>query len=64
MGDDAVRAMAKRGLQVIAVDAATRALWQSSAERAYPQLRGSYCPAELFDEVVRLRDEFRRDHAR
>ena len=46
MGDDAVRAMAKRGLQVIAVDAATRALWQSSAERAYPQLRGSYCPAE------------------
>ena len=64
MGDDAVRAMTKRGLQVIAVDAATRELWQSSAERAYPQLRGSYCPADLFDEVVRLRDGFRRDHAR
>jgi TRAP-type C4-dicarboxylate transport system substrate-binding protein len=64
MGDDAVREMTKRGLQVIAVDAPTRELWQSSAERAYPQLRGSYCPADLFDEVVRLRDGFRRDHAR
>jgi TRAP-type C4-dicarboxylate transport system substrate-binding protein len=64
MGDEAVRAMTKRGLQVIAVDAATRELWQSSAERAYPQLRGSYCPADLFDEVLRLRDGFRRDHAR
>jgi TRAP-type C4-dicarboxylate transport system substrate-binding protein len=64
MGDDAVREMTKRGLQVIAIDAPTRALWQSSAERAYPQLRGSYCPADLFDEVLRLRDGFRRDHAR
>lgn len=64
MGDDAVRAMTTRGLQVITVDAATRALWQSSAERTYPQLRGTYCPADLFDEVVRLRDGFRRDHAR
>lgn len=63
MGDEAVRAMTTRGLTVIAVDAATRELWQSSAERAYPQLRGSYCPADLFDEVVRLRDGFRRDHA-
>lgn len=64
MGDEATRAMTTRGLKVIAVDAATRELWQSSAERAYPQLRGSYCPADLFDEVVRLRDGFRRDHAR
>jgi len=64
MGDEAVREMTKRGLQVIAIDAPTRELWQSSAERTYPQLRGSYCPADLFDEVVRLRDGFRRDHAR
>ena len=64
MGDDAVREMTKRGLQVITVDTATRDLWQSTAERAYPHLRGSYCPADLFDEVVRLRDGYRRDHAR
>jgi len=64
MGDVAVREMTTRGLKVVAVDEATRELWRSSAVRAYPQLRGSYCPADLFDEVVRLRDGFRRDHAR
>jgi TRAP-type transport system periplasmic protein len=60
MGDQAVREMEKRGLTVIHVDAATRALWQSSAENTYGHLRGSYCPADLFDEVRRLRNEFRR----
>jgi hypothetical protein len=29
------------------------------AEKAYPKLRGDYCPPELFDEVRRLRDAFR-----
>jgi TRAP-type C4-dicarboxylate transport system substrate-binding protein len=60
LGDDAVREMEKRGLQVTATDAVVRAAWQSAAEHAYPQLRGRYCPADLFDEVLRLRDEFRR----
>lgn len=60
VGDDAVREMEKRGLTVTRVDAATRALWQSSAEQTYARLRGSYCPADLFDEVQRLRTEFRR----
>ena len=60
VGDDAVREMEKRGLTVARLDAATRALWQSSAEQAYPALRGPYCPADLFDEVHRLRDDFRR----
>jgi TRAP-type C4-dicarboxylate transport system substrate-binding protein len=60
MGDQAVREMEKRGLTVIHVDAATRALWQSGAEKTYGQLRGSYCPADVFDEVRRLRNEFRR----
>ena len=35
------------------------ALWQAEAERAYPKLKGRYVPADLFDEVKRLRDEFR-----
>jgi TRAP-type C4-dicarboxylate transport system substrate-binding protein len=60
VSDQAVREMEKRGLTVIHVDAATRALWQSSAENTYGRLRGSYCPADLFDEVRRLRNEFRR----
>ena len=60
MGDQAVREMEKRGLTVVRVDAATRAAWKGSAESTYSRLRGSYCPADLFDEVQRLRNEFRR----
>jgi TRAP-type C4-dicarboxylate transport system substrate-binding protein len=63
MGDAAVREMEKRGLTVVKLDVATRALWQKTAEQIYPQLRGSYCPADVFDEVLRLRDEFRHAQA-
>lgn len=59
MGDDAVVEMKKRGLNVITLDAATLAEWRREVEEAYPKLRGRLVPAELFDEVRRLRDEFR-----
>ncbi len=63
LGDEAVPEMQKRGLKVIKVDAATFAEWRDEAERAYPKLRGEYAPADLFDEVQRLRDQFRADGA-
>lgn len=59
MGEVAVGEMRKRGLTVVELDAATRQRWQAEAENAYPRLRGAYCPADVFDEVRRLRDEFR-----
>jgi TRAP-type C4-dicarboxylate transport system substrate-binding protein len=59
MGDVAVVEMQRRGLKVVAVDAATKRLWQLEAEQAYPRLRGTYCPAEVFDEVKALRDIYR-----
>lgn len=59
MGDDAVVTMQKRRLQVIHVDAAGVADWRREAEAVYPKLRGAQIPAELFDEVRRLRDEYR-----
>jgi len=59
MGDDAVEAMKKRGLKVITLDAATAAEWRREVEEAYPKLRGRLVAADLFDEVRRLRDEFR-----
>lgn len=60
MDIDAVKQMQSRGLNVLAIDAATRAEWQKTSEAAYPALRGDYCPADLFDEVMRLRDGFRK----
>jgi TRAP-type C4-dicarboxylate transport system substrate-binding protein len=60
LGEDSVKEMQKRGLRVIHVDAPTQTAWQAAAEAAYPQLRGRYCPADLFDEVRRLRDEARQ----
>ena len=59
LGPDAIKEMTKRGLQVAKLNGQERALWQAEAEATYPRLRGRYTPADLFDEVKRLRDEFR-----
>lgn len=59
LNEDAVPAMAKRGLNIVKPDAAALATWSSEAKDAYPKLRGRYVSAELFDEVERLRNEFR-----
>ena len=59
MGDVAVTEMSKRGLNVITLDAVTLDNWRSEASAAYPQIRGGLVPADLFDEVLRLRNEFR-----
>ena len=60
MGDDAIAEMKKYGLNVISPDAALQEAWRTEAEAAYPRLRGTYVPADIFDEVIRLRNEFRR----
>ena len=59
----AIAEMQKRGLKVIAVDAAADRAWHAEAEKVYPKLRGRYCPADVFDTVVRLRDEYRRSRS-
>jgi TRAP-type C4-dicarboxylate transport system substrate-binding protein len=64
LGDGAVPEMQKKGLKVVTLDAAQRAAWQKAAEGAYDKLRGRYCPADLFDEALRLRNEFRRSGAK
>jgi TRAP-type C4-dicarboxylate transport system substrate-binding protein len=59
MGEVAIVEMQKRGLKVVAVDPEARRLWQLEAEKAYPRLRGTYCPADVFDQVKTLRDAYR-----
>lgn len=58
--DKDVVEMKKRGLNVVAVDAKTRALWEKTAESMYPRIRGPIVPADAFDEALRYRDEFRK----
>jgi TRAP-type C4-dicarboxylate transport system substrate-binding protein len=60
LGEEAVPEMEKRGLNVVHLDEAALQQWRKESEKAHPKLRGAYAPADLFDEAVRLRDEFRR----
>jgi TRAP-type C4-dicarboxylate transport system substrate-binding protein len=57
-----VEAMQKRGLNVVAVDAKRRAEWQKLTETIYPRIRGPIVPADAFDEAMRHRDEYRKQH--
>jgi hypothetical protein len=51
--------MKTRGLNVVAVDSATLAKWRSEVHDAYPKLRGTLAPADLFDQALKLRDQYR-----
>jgi TRAP-type C4-dicarboxylate transport system substrate-binding protein len=59
MGDEAIAAMQKRKLTVVPVPAAVLAEWRREAESVYPTIRSRWVPADIFDEVKRLRDEYR-----
>jgi TRAP-type C4-dicarboxylate transport system substrate-binding protein len=55
---DAIAQMQARGLKVVKLSAAERAQWRQESRDTYPKLRGDYCPADLFDEVMRLSGTF------
>ncbi|MFB3076440.1 MAG: TRAP transporter substrate-binding protein DctP, partial [Lysobacterales bacterium] len=55
----AIDAMIKRGMKLVPVDSAAFEAWVEAVARGYPKIRGEVVPAELFDEALRLRDEFR-----
>lgn len=50
----AVDAMKKRGLEVQELDAALKAEWLEAAKQAWPLIRGSMIPADIFDEVEQI----------
>ena len=57
-----VEAMKKRGLTVVAVDAAARREWRQLAEGLYPKIRGDIVPADAFDEASRSLAAYRAAH--
>lgn len=58
----AVPIMQQFGLNVVHPDAKTIAEWRQLTESIWPKFRGAVVPADLFDEVKHLRDEYRKMH--
>lgn len=54
-----VETMKKRGLTVHAMTTEVEAEWRKVAEEVYPKIRGTIVPADMFDEVRRLLQEYR-----
>ncbi|MGO9275258.1 MAG: TRAP transporter substrate-binding protein DctP [Terriglobia bacterium] len=61
--DQAVEAMQKRGLTVHHATSEIEAEWRTLAEGVYPKIRGGMVPADVFDEVERLLQEYRTSPA-
>jgi TRAP-type C4-dicarboxylate transport system substrate-binding protein len=59
-GEDSIKEMEIRGLKVVELTPSEAEVWQKEAEKAYPEIRGTMTPAEYFDEVKKLVDEFRK----
>lgn len=57
LNDDAIAAMKKQGLEVVKVEPGP---WQKAAERSWPAVRGKVVNEAFFDQVVKLRDEYRK----
>jgi TRAP-type C4-dicarboxylate transport system substrate-binding protein len=58
--DEAIAAMKKQGLNVVAVN---QAEFLAAAEKAWPVVRGRVVPVAFFDEVVKARDAARKGGA-
>jgi len=57
---DAIDAMVKRGLHVLPLSAAEEKEWVDLAHNGYARIRGNLVPADFFDEVIKLRDDYRK----
>jgi len=57
--DEAVEAMKKRGLMVRKLTPEAEAEWRKLAEEVNPKVRGTLVPADLFDEVQQLLQDYR-----
>jgi TRAP-type C4-dicarboxylate transport system substrate-binding protein len=57
--DESIRAMEARGLQVRTLTPELEREWRELGERAWPQMRGTMVPPEMFDRVRELLAEYR-----
>ena len=61
-GESSVVSMKKGGLTVVSVNAAARQEWIKAAQAASPSVRGDFVPADAYDEAIKCRDEYRKQH--
>ena len=54
-----IDAMVEHGLTVHEVNTETVALWRNTSREFYPDLRGDFVPADIFDRVVAISDSLR-----
>lgn len=60
---EAVLAMQRRGLQIIKPTPEEEAQWRAAAEKAYPEIRGTIVPTDIFDAALAALREYRAAHA-
>lgn len=56
---ESIEAMKKRGLKVTVPNAEQEAQWRAAAEEVYPRMRGAIVPADMWDEIRKVLDEYR-----
>ena len=59
LNEQAMKAMVENGLKITKISPSVEAEWRKIVEDIYPQIRGKINPADVFDVVVKYRDEFR-----
>lgn len=57
--DESVAAMEKRGLKVTKITPEIEAEWRAAAEAVYPKVREKLVPPDIFDQTMKLLQEYR-----
>jgi TRAP-type C4-dicarboxylate transport system substrate-binding protein len=57
--DEIIKAMESRGLKVLPVTPEIDRAWRDLAQAAWPKVRGTTVPADMFDRVVQLLADYR-----
>jgi TRAP-type C4-dicarboxylate transport system substrate-binding protein len=59
---ESIEAMRKRGLKIHTVTSEINAEWDRTVEQAWPKIRGTVVPADIFDEVMSQLKIYRAAH--
>ena len=63
LNEEALKVMKENGLKVEHIPPPAAKEWRNVVQEIHPRIRGKIIPADVFDEVRKYRDEFRRSPA-